>query len=281
MCLVAETRVSHFCGARVDVSSSGEGFIMTPAYPKYYVGEKECIWEVRGAPGQAIGLEVVDLSLRGIGPMENNCTDVLEVRAPGGNPEAAQILLLSVCGERSNLPVVRTTTGPLRITARTASKTLFPKRGVLLRYMPLSCPPPPTAPKDGYLVYSNESTALYMCCVGMAFNDTGSRRRELRCNSDFVWSLNVPDCINASLVPHRQPDVDAQIYRAIMIPESDLMLDLVVPSIIIAVLLIGNAFIIALIMHLKRRRLENKEMGDPEELGEILPNSSEEHGACV
>lgn len=97
-------------------------------------------------------LEINDFfTYTGIGPLESNCTDVLEIQS-GENPEP----LLNVCGERANLPVVSSTSGVLRVTVRTASKNMFPKRGVLVRYSALSCPEKPLPPRDGYLVHHNE-----------------------------------------------------------------------------------------------------------------------------
>jgi hypothetical protein len=52
--------------------------------------------------------------------------------------------------------MVHSKSGLLRVTVRTASKTLFPKRGVMLRYTAFSCPDKPPPPRDGYLVHHNE-----------------------------------------------------------------------------------------------------------------------------
>ena len=69
-----EAGVLSYCGGRVSVS--GEGYISSPGYPRYYLGGRECIWNIMAETGQRIELEVVDLALRDTG---EKCEDSVQV----------------------------------------------------------------------------------------------------------------------------------------------------------------------------------------------------------
>lgn len=41
-----------------------QGFIMTPAYPQYYIGNLDCKWKIVAPSSQKIRLTIIDLALR-------------------------------------------------------------------------------------------------------------------------------------------------------------------------------------------------------------------------
>ena len=73
---------------------SSSQFLMSPVYPKYYVGGRRCKWTLRSDPGQRIQLRFLDISLREEVSQSNHpqCADSIRVTERGRN-------LLSMCGE--------------------------------------------------------------------------------------------------------------------------------------------------------------------------------------
>ncbi|XP_021928027.1 uncharacterized protein LOC110833839 isoform X2 [Zootermopsis nevadensis] len=252
-----------------DISVVGEGFVETPGYPQYSV-ERDCTWKLRSQEGQRVHLSFLDISLRDIGSTETECIDRLTVRE--GNRQR-----LSLCGEREETIVIESEGEGLDVSVSIRSKNIFPKRGVLFQYKALGCPPLKT-PEDGYLVDHNASHAEYMCCVGFVFPDTSRRDRRLYCEGGHTWSTVLPNCINvtssiwtknSSLI--RLPDADTNLTTAmaVVIKESDFIYDVMLPTTIICVLLIGNGVIIFIIFYLRKKR-KLAQQADDEELGAIF-----------
>ncbi|XP_023706997.1 uncharacterized protein LOC111864168 isoform X1 [Cryptotermes secundus] len=252
-----------------DITVVGEGFVETPGYPQFNV-ERNCAWKLRTQEGQRIQLSFLDISLRDIGSSETKCTDRLTV-------EEEDRELLSVCGEKEESIVIESDGGGLDVFVSIRSKNIFPKRGVLFQYKALGCPPLKT-PADGYLVDRNASHAQYMCCVGFVFPDTSRRDRSLYCENGYMWTTDLPDCINvtntiwtrnSSLI--RLPDTDTNLTTAMaaVIKESDFIYDIILPTLIICLLLIGNGVIIFIIFYLRKRR-KLAQQADDEELGAIF-----------
>ena len=84
--------------------SNPSGFLMSPAYPKYYKGGRKCKWSLRVDPGQRIQVRLLDVNLRdemrsnrerGRGERRECSTDSIRVIEKGKN-------LLRMCGEMNN-----------------------------------------------------------------------------------------------------------------------------------------------------------------------------------
>ena len=73
---------------------SSSQFLMTPVYPKYYAGGRNCKWILRAEAGQRVQLRFLDISLREEVSQSSHpqCTDSIRVTERGRN-------LLSMCGE--------------------------------------------------------------------------------------------------------------------------------------------------------------------------------------
>ena len=127
-----ETEVLSYCGGRVSVS--GEGFISSPGYPRYYLGGRECVWSIVADPGQRIRLEVVDLALRDTG---DKCEDSVEVREEG-------LTLLSMCADLEGRADIVSSSRSLKLMMRTApsGQSVYSQRGLLLHYNVEGCPTP-------------------------------------------------------------------------------------------------------------------------------------------
>ena len=84
--------------------SNPSGFLMSPAYPKYYKGGRKCKWSLKVDPGQRIQVRLLDVNLRdemrtsrerGRGERRECSTDSIRVSEKGKN-------LLRMCGEMKN-----------------------------------------------------------------------------------------------------------------------------------------------------------------------------------
>ncbi|XP_026738321.1 uncharacterized protein LOC113501389, partial [Trichoplusia ni] len=185
-----DTLSVHYCNREVvvpEVGADSEGYIRTPGYPHFYVGD-ECRWRLRVNPEQRVRVTLLDVSLRSIGPFENHCTDHVSVSDLNGDS------LLSSC-EQVELPLKLTSvTNVVDVLVEAKSKGAYPKRGVLLHYKSIGCVTLP-APSNGYLVYRNEDVAHYMCDVNFVFIDTRQRARLLWCYDDNRWNDTVPLCV--------------------------------------------------------------------------------------
>jgi hypothetical protein len=86
----------RFCDreARIKLRQNGNSeFLMSPVYPKYYVGGRRCAWSLRAEPGQRIQLRFLDISLRERqSSTDPECADAVSVSERGKT-------LLRMCGE--------------------------------------------------------------------------------------------------------------------------------------------------------------------------------------
>ncbi|XP_050552285.1 uncharacterized protein LOC118273271 [Spodoptera frugiperda] len=257
-----DTLSVHYCNREVKVAEMGEdseGYIRTPGYPHFYVGD-ECRWRLRVNPEQRVRVTLMDVSLRSIGPFENRCTDHVTVQDLNGD------ILLSSC-DQVDLPLrLISVTNVVDVTVEAKSIGAYPKRGVLLHYKSIGCVTPPP-PSNGYLVYRNEDVAHYMCNVNFVFVDTRQRARLIWCYDDNRWNDTVPLCVEeGSPVGVTDTEGDSkrqEEYSTTLAPHDvpDMMVDIVIPSLLIAALFVGNALIV-LIIYKYRKRKEGDDVED-------------------
>ncbi|XP_049871230.1 uncharacterized protein LOC126370425 isoform X2 [Pectinophora gossypiella] len=244
----------HYCNREVRIADSGpdsEGYIRTPGYPHFYIGEDECSWQLQVHPEQTIRVTLLDVSLRSIGPFENHCTDYVKVLDSNGDS------LLSSC-DQVELPLrLSSSTSTVDIAVEAKSGGAFPKRGVLLHYKSIGCVTLP-APSDGYLVYRNEDVAHYMCHVNFVFADTQQRARVIWCYDDNRWNDTVPLCVETA-IPAVGNDSQPSDKKDTKLPhnEANMIVDIVIPSLLIAALFIGNAFIVLIIYKYRKRKTDD------------------------
>ncbi|XP_048483881.1 uncharacterized protein LOC105389730 isoform X2 [Plutella xylostella] len=251
-----DTLSIHYCNREVSIAASGpdsEGYIRSPGYPHFYIGEDECGWRLTVSPEQRIRVTLLDVSLRSIGPFEEECTDYVTVRESNGEP------LLSSC-DQVDLPLqLVSKTNAVDITVQARSQGAYPKRGVLIYYKSIDCVTLP-APSDGYLVYRNAHVAHYMCNVNHVFEDTHERARLLWCYDDNRWNDTVPSCVETALkgvenVLGASETEDSKLPHT----EANMLVDIVIPSLLIAALFIGNAFIVLIIYKYRKRKTDDIE----------------------
>ncbi|XP_028038401.1 uncharacterized protein LOC114249128 [Bombyx mandarina] len=248
----------HYCNRELRIAEWGaesEGYIRTPGYPHFYVGD-ECRWRLIANPEQRIRVTFLDVSLRSIGPFENECKDFVSVQDSNGDN------LLYSC-EQADMPIKLTsTTNTVEVAVEARSKGAYPKRGVLLHYKSIGCVTL-SAPSRGYLVYRNEDVAHYMCNVNFVFVDTQQRARLLWCYDDNRWNDTVPLCIAETVVKAVGNDSSREgIGKETKLPphqEPNMIVDIVIPSLLIAALFIGNAFIVLIIYKYRKRKNDDLE----------------------
>ena len=104
---VEPERTNRFCDRDVKVRATPDGsgeFLMSPVYPKYYIGGRNCHWLLKAMPGQRIQLRFLDISLRErMSSTDPECTDSVSVSERGKT-------LMRMCGE-SNEDIILVSEG--------------------------------------------------------------------------------------------------------------------------------------------------------------------------
>ncbi|KAJ8950098.1 hypothetical protein NQ318_017823 [Aromia moschata] len=184
-----EDRIKRYCNSEVELPARfttgvSEGFIHNPGYPRFYSGQRVCRWRIEAPSQQKIRLTVLDISLIVDNVnSEDECTDILEIK------DTEQVIYYTC---RQEHPPAEIISGSETVEVTLTSKaTINPRRGFLLHYTAVGCPTP-SVPKDG-----TDELAVFSCCVGYSFPDTGSRTKSLKCLGAY-WNISLPllDCQN-------------------------------------------------------------------------------------
>ncbi|XP_058840767.1 uncharacterized protein LOC131696234 [Topomyia yanbarensis] len=163
-----------------------QGFLMTPGYPKYYIGDSVCRWTLYAQRLQKIKLTILDLALR----FDEPCRDYVEIRDLATNQT-----LFSSCSESTRPIEVISLQERVEVNVRTATKVAYPKRGVLIHYSALGCELPSPTPPHMTLVRRSERRVKYVCDPLYVFPDTAVPSRELVCTSKHTWNRPLPACV--------------------------------------------------------------------------------------
>ncbi|XP_050081761.1 uncharacterized protein LOC126569023 [Anopheles aquasalis] len=241
-----------------------QGFLMTPGYPKYYIGDSVCQWTLYAGQHQRIKLTVLDLALR----HDDECRDYLHVVDLNTNHT-----LFHSCTESTRPIEIVSIQDRLEVSVRTTTKVIYPKRGVLLHYTALGCEAPSPTPGRMKLVRRTENKAKYVCDPLHVFPDTGETSRELICTAKHAWNRALPPCVEkrttegSGLVSHyeqkrRYGEIDRMSDN-----QADTVYDILIPSFVIAALFIVNGIVFAVIMRYRNKRkqrldLESKELAE-------------------
>ncbi|XP_050706412.1 uncharacterized protein LOC126991778 [Eriocheir sinensis] len=268
---VKQSAFHRVCGTEV---RDQEGWLKSVGYPQYYLGEPSiCTLTLTADQGQRLRLTITDLSVREIlQPTEDRCRDSVEVS------EGSKVILAR-CGD-TNKPLTVVSEGPSLNVTLTASDHVFPKRGYVAHYKALGCPTP-EVPEDGYLAFRNATHAEFWCCVRHVFPDTMTRKRVLECGSRLnTWNEELPDCIDLDdLLDSGNITMEeylglvngtSGVVMAEKLRQAHLVYDLVVPTVIMTVLVLGNVAVVLLIIYCRRGVLE--EGARSEELESIKAN---------
>ncbi|KAE8746231.1 hypothetical protein FOCC_FOCC007103 [Frankliniella occidentalis] len=143
---------------------------------------------------------------------------------------------------------------------------------------PVGCPSLET-PQDGQQVHRDEVSASYLCRPGFVFQDSGQRARTLVCAHGNSWNDTLPSCVNISLTSAwKRAGVESWTFSdgnntkiVMATPESgdnDTVSRVIVPSVIMAMLFLGNAVVLYVLFMLKKRN--KKKCAEDEERAAIV-----------
>ncbi|XP_053691922.1 uncharacterized protein LOC128740407 [Sabethes cyaneus] len=242
-----------------------QGFLMTPGYPKYYIGDSVCRWTLYTRQQQKIKLTILDLALRSDEP----CRDYVEIRDLNMNRT-----LFSSCAESTRPIEVISLQERLEVNVRTTTKVAYPKRGVLIHYSALGCELPTPTPPHMTLVRRSERRVKYVCDPLYVFPDTAESSRELVCTSKHTWNRPLPACVEkrstegSGLVSHYEQKRKISDSDDMSDKQADTVYDILIPSMVIAALFIVNGIVFAVIMRYRNKRKQRLEL-DSKELAEL------------
>jgi len=251
--------------------SSSSQFLMSPVYPKYYVGGRRCKWTLRSDPGQRIQLRFLDISLREEVSQSSHpqCADSIRVTERGRN-------LLSMCGESKQDIVLLSDANKLEVRLETNSHGIFSTRGILAEFWPLGCATP-TDPGNGYLHIRNHTHANYACHGGYVFQDTLERTKTLICDDQrgHWYDTMAVNCVSLQylrrygnstiqtlLAAKEGPSQGGSSQRITIVPplSAAWFSDIVIPAVIVSIVVVVSLFAVVVLLLLRRHiQLEGRE----------------------
>ncbi|GAB6022059.1 hypothetical protein CHUAL_006205 [Chamberlinius hualienensis] len=254
-CVSAADVVRH-CGMNV-VGNTAEGFIQNPGYPNYY-SRMKCKWTVSGDAGQTVLVSVLDMSLLATtaGQSAVDCRDSLQLFD-------GQLKTMHACGwDNAYLHTFQSNSNEVTIVFN--SQDVWPSRGFLIYYRVLGCATLP-APMHGYLVYRNTSLAHYMCCARHVFVDDYKRNKILFCEDGNKWNGSVTLCKSIKVLRQWSNSSGAEFEEDGLMSDSDpirqvaphaanIIYDIVIPSVIMAAMVVCNIVIVLVILRVRRSK---------------------------
>ncbi|CAL1265966.1 unnamed protein product [Larinioides sclopetarius] len=248
---VPEKKIDKFCNIKITGTS---GYISSPGYPRFYPKVSNCTWNLESSVKQEMKITLLDMDLRpGIQTKGKElCPDSLVILENSHK-------VLYTCGqadEKKRIPVL-TTGGQVQITFK--SNEFLPSRGFLLYYKFNGCQKLPP-PRLGYLVYSNNRSAMYMCCKGHVFNDTLSNSLLLQCVDGTYWNGTVSQCLTVKeALRYRNNNTDdldgheADVVE-VYLRKYKYIEEILIPAACVVGLVFGNVAIILLIQKIRKKR---------------------------
>ncbi|XP_012230380.2 uncharacterized protein [Linepithema humile] len=275
---VPEAAVKRYCNQEVKVTTDVGGYINTPGYPLFYLGDNTCGWTFTTFPGQRIVLTFHDLNI--CGPMaDGSCVDIVRVKDN-------DTTLFEFCGTAVGVRVVSISN---KLTLDLVASARFNSaRGFLLQYQVLRSCPKVATPNGSYVSNGTLTSRTFLCKPGSVFSDSGERKRTLECRNG-KWNdtiARLPTCVATSAVIVKaetdtrhlaslsgdgtgvrigrgedavasgssiSPVMDSA--QSSMMKQADYVVDVVLPTVLIALLFVGNAIIVYIIFQYRKRKL--------------------------
>ncbi|CAD1476633.1 unnamed protein product, partial [Heterotrigona itama] len=182
---IPEAAVKKYCNEELKVVPGEGGFINSPGYPLYYLGENTCGWTFRSTPGHRIVLTFHDLNIREP-ESDGSCVDIVRVREKGRT-------LFENCGTVVGVKVISNSN--VITLDLVATKRLYTARGFFLQYQVLNCPDV-SAPNGSYVLNGTLTSRTFLCKFGTVFPDSKERTRILECKNG-KWNesvISMPSC---------------------------------------------------------------------------------------
>ncbi|XP_043524617.1 uncharacterized protein LOC122536366 [Frieseomelitta varia] len=282
---IPEAAVKRYCNEELKVVPGEGGFINSPGYPLYYLGENTCGWTFRSAPGHRIVLTFHDLNIREP-ESDGSCVDIVRVREKGRT-------LFENCGTVVGVKVISNSN--VITLDLVATKRLYTARGFFLQYQVLNCPDV-SAPNGSYVLNGTLTSRTFLCKFGTVFPDSKERTRILECKNG-KWNesvISMPSCTATSAVilkteqeHHRISNLSGDNIlgagvrigrgedavavsngnimdsaQSAMMKQTDYVVDVVLPTVLIALLFVGNAIIVYIIFQYRKRKVPSMEQGE-------------------
>ncbi|XP_043673441.1 uncharacterized protein LOC122631599 [Vespula pensylvanica] len=283
---VPEVAVCKYCNVEVRIPKGNEGgYLKSPGYPLYYPGGYSCGWTFKSSPGERIILTFHDLNIRSP-EADGSCIDVVRVREKGNT-------LFERCGIAAGIKIISNSS--LVTLDLIASTKLYPARGFLLQYQVLGCPNI-SAPNGSYISYDTVTSRTFSCKSGAVFPDTRKENRILECKNG-KWNETVdklPTCVATSAVILKTENEHHHLSslsgdnvlgggvrigrgegalangnsqamdsaQSAMMKQADYVVDVVLPTVLIALLFVGNAIIVYIIFQYRKRKIPTTAQGE-------------------
>ncbi|XP_048509032.1 uncharacterized protein LOC105686790 [Athalia rosae] len=305
---IPDAAIGRYCNSRLLATGGDGSYLKSPGYPLYYPGGSSCGWTFESPPGQRISLTLYDLNLRSA-EQDGSCVDIIRIRENG-------VTLLESCGTAAGIQVVSESNvitldlialgnlypsrGFLLQYKAVGCPRVDPPNGSYVvndtgEVMTFRCRVGTLFPD------TRQRTKIIRCKDGLWMNtakDKGGRERSCvpdssaailkaeRENGRFTSLSEEPG--SAGFFPpggvvERSDDAVAMNLgttmdpgRSAMVKQGDYVVDVVLPTVLIALLFIGNAIIVYVIFQFRKRKqpeLSGEEMAlrgnDPQGLPQV------------
>ncbi|XP_063979521.1 uncharacterized protein LOC135163724 [Diachasmimorpha longicaudata] len=284
---IPEDAVRRYCNTEVRINHDEAGYIKSPGYPLYYPGEYSCGWAFKTVPGKKVLLHFHDFNIRSP-ESDGNCADIIRIQDSGNT-------IFESCGTRIGTRIVSNSN---QVTLELISSSrVYPARGFLLQYEAVGCPGA-LAPNGSFIANDTVETRTFQCHTGNIFPDTRVPTKTVKCDRGR-WNESIehlPNCVATSAAIlktetennrlsslsgdntiatgvrlGRGESADSTLNMdpaaPAMIKQSDYVIDVLLPTILMALLFVGNAVIVYLIFQYRKRKVPVA--GEREEMREL------------
>ncbi|XP_011297998.1 cubilin [Fopius arisanus] len=272
---IPEGAVKRYCNTEVRINRGEAGYIKSPGYPLYYPGEYACGWAFKTAPGQRVVLQFHDFNIRSP-EADGNCEDLIRIQDSGQT-------IFESCGTRIGTRIVSNSN---QLTLKLISSSrVYPARGFLLKYEAVGCPET-HAPDGSFVANDTSETRTFQCRTGNIFPDTRMPTKTVKCQQG-AWNETIehlPNCVATSATILKAESENTRLSSLsgdntlgqgvrigrgesadsnfnmdpaapAMIKQSDYVIDVLLPTILMALLFVGNAVIVYLIFQYRKRKI--------------------------
>ncbi|KAI4480092.1 hypothetical protein M0804_010453 [Polistes exclamans] len=222
---VPEIAVCKYCNVEVKIPKGEEGgYLKSPGYPLYYSGGYSCGWTFKSSPGERIVLTFHDLNIRSP-ESDGSCVDVVRIREKGNT-------LFERCGIAAGITIISNSN--LVTLDLITSTRLYPARGFLLQYQATSA-----------VILKTENEHHHLSSL----------------SGDNVLGAGVRIGRGEGAIANENGQIMDSAQSAMM-KQADYVVDVVLPTVLIALLFVGNAIIVYIIFQYRKRKVPTTAQGE-------------------